>query len=90
METKPSNWPGLVRYSGMGFELAAAIVTCTLAGLWVDHKFGTGLKGTLTGAILGIVGGTYNFIRQALQLIKQDAAKKGDDADHADDTNQLE
>ena len=90
LKEKPSNWPGLVRYSGMGFELAAAIVACTLVGLWVDHRFGTGRKGITTGAILGIVGGTYNFVRQAVLLMKQDATKDGDDADHADDTDQSE
>ena len=71
----------------MGIELAAAIVALTLAGLWVDHTFGTGRKGVIIGATLGVVGGFYNFLRQALLLAKQsDAARKGEDADHRDDT----
>lgn len=71
----------------MGIELAAAIVGLTLAGLWVDHRFGTGRKGVIIGATLGIVGGFYNFLRQALNLAKQDAAaRKGEDTDHGDDT----
>lgn len=70
----------------MGIELAAAIVALTLVGLWVDHKFGTGRKGVIIGATLGVVGGFYNFLRQALLLAKQsDAVGKGEDADHRDD-----
>ena len=68
----------------MGLELAAAIVGLTLAGYWVDHRFGTSPKGLLTGAVIGIVGGFYNFIRQALLLEKQQTAdnNKQDGADH--------
>ena len=54
----------------MGFELAAAIIGLTLAGWWVDWKYGTEPKGVVTGAVLGIVGGFYNFIRQALKLMR--------------------
>jgi hypothetical protein len=80
------NWPGLGRYAGMGLELAAAIIALTLVGLWVDYKFGTGHKGVITGAVLGIVGGLYNFIRQALALMKQEeAARKGKETDSGDD-----
>ena len=87
MKKKPTNWPGLLRYSGMGLELAAAIVVPTLVGLWVDHEFGTGRKGVIVGATLGIAGGFCNFLRQALLLAKQDgAARKDDDADHRDGT----
>jgi F0F1-type ATP synthase assembly protein I len=74
----------------MGLELAAAIVALTLAGLWVDHRFGTGPKGVIIGAILGVVGGSYNFIRQALALTKQGGTGgKGDEADQGDDTTGL-
>jgi F0F1-type ATP synthase assembly protein I len=73
----------------MGLELAAAIVGLTLAGLWVDHEFGTGPKGVVVGATLGVVGGLYNFLRQALQLAKrEDAAERDNSADHRDDTTQ--
>jgi F0F1-type ATP synthase assembly protein I len=83
---KRGNWPGLARYAGMGLELAAAIIALTLVGLWVDHKFGTGHKGLITGAVLGVVGGLYNFIRQALSLMKQEeAARKGRKTDSGDD-----
>jgi F0F1-type ATP synthase assembly protein I len=71
----------------MGLELAAAIVGLTLVGLWVDHQFGTGRKGVMIGATLGVIGGFYNFLRQALLLARQNSdTKKDNDADQGDDT----
>jgi len=61
----------------MGFELAAVIVGLTLVGLWVDRRFGTGPTGLLIGAGLGIVGGFYNFIREALRMNREQRSKRG-------------
>lgn len=58
----------LYRYASLGLELAGAIVGLTLAGVWVDHTFGTGPTGVIVGASLGVVGGLYNFIRAALRM----------------------
>ncbi len=55
----------------MGVELAAAIIGLTLLGLWIDHRFQTRPTFLLVGVGLGIVGGFYNFIRQALQLERE-------------------
>jgi len=63
-----SSVTGSMRYAGMGIELAASIVGLTLVGYWVDHHFGTDRVGLTVGAVLGIVGGMYNFIRQALDM----------------------
>lgn len=63
-----SSVSGSLRYASMGIELAASIVGLTLVGYWVDHHFGTGRVGLTVGAVLGIVGGMYNFIRQALDM----------------------
>jgi len=52
----------------MGLELAAALVGLTLLGLWVDAHFGTRPYALLVGAGIGVVGGLYNLIRQALQM----------------------
>lgn len=71
--------PGLMRYAGMGVELGGAIIGFTLVGLWIDHRYGTQPKGVMIGAVLGIVGGMYNFIRQAVLLTKAQQPKKRDD-----------
>ena len=61
----------LLRYAGMGVELAAAIIGLTLLGLWVDYRFQTGPIGMLIGVGVGVVGGFYNFVRDALRLSRE-------------------
>jgi F0F1-type ATP synthase assembly protein I len=58
-----SNWSKL---SSIGFELVAAVGGFIFAGYLWDRYFGTSPWGTLTGAVLGLVGGMYNLIRQSL------------------------
>jgi len=79
--TRPQPSSGLLRYASLGLELGAAIVGLTLAGLWVDHQFGYSPFGTVTGALLGVVGGLYNFLRAALQMNAREAGKSRDDRD---------
>ncbi|HEX7183774.1 MAG TPA: AtpZ/AtpI family protein [Thermoanaerobaculia bacterium] len=55
-----------VRLSGIGFELVAAVAGFTLIGYWWDRHFQTEPWGLLVGALLGLVGGMYNLIRQSL------------------------
>ncbi|MCO6437011.1 MAG: AtpZ/AtpI family protein [Phycisphaerae bacterium] len=62
-----SSW---VRWSGIGFEFAAAVVGFTLLGLWIDRSYKSGPWGVVVGAALGIVGGGYNFLRESLQAAK--------------------
>jgi F0F1-type ATP synthase assembly protein I len=70
----------------MGTEFAGAIIGLTLLGLWVDWHWQTSPAGVLIGASLGIVGGGYNFIKQALRLMRtQVPASKDDEAVSGDD-----
>lgn len=79
------------QYAGMGMELAGAIIGLTLAGLWFDQHFGTGQVGLTVGAVVGIVGGLYNFIRRAIDMGKQDATQSRRDADeHVNDQERRE
>ena len=48
-------------YLGLGTMFAAAIAMGIGAGYWVDGKLGTKPWMTLTGALLGLVVGFYNF-----------------------------
>ncbi len=52
-------------------ELAGAVVGFCLLGVWIDHRYATKPYGVLICALLGLVGGLYNFIRQALILMKE-------------------
>ena len=71
-------FPGWVRYSGVGLELAGATAGLALVGYWIDGKFGTSPWGILSGVIIGIVGGLYNLVKQSLAAVRD--AKSDDDA----------
>ena len=70
-------FPGWVRYSGVGLELAGATAGLALVGYWVDSKYGTGPWGILIGVVIGIAGGLYNLVRESLMAIRE---AKDDDA----------
>jgi F0F1-type ATP synthase assembly protein I len=68
---------GLVQLSGIGVELVGAVAGFTLAGYWWDRHYGTGHWGILTGAVLGLVGGMYNLIRQSLNASRSQGGGNG-------------
>jgi F0F1-type ATP synthase assembly protein I len=74
-----------VRLSGAGFELAAGVAGFVLLGLWFDRRFGTKPWGILSGALLGIVGGSYNLIRVALLSAPNRQAGRDDGLDERQD-----
>lgn len=69
----------------MGLELASAIVGLTLAGLWVDYSFDTSPAGVIVGAALGIVGGFYNFLREAWRVSGAGTRQKHEGPTREDD-----
>ena len=72
------NAPSTFRLAGMGLELAGAVIGGCVIGWYVDYKFET-RYGLMTGALIGIVGGMYNLIKQALKTI-QDEQKRSDES----------
>lgn len=62
-----------LRMAGVGMELAAAVLGLTLVGYWVDRHFGTSPWAVVIGAIVGLLGGMYNFLREALGAVKRGA-----------------
>lgn len=80
------NAPSKFRLAGMGVELTGAVIGGCVIGWYIDKHFGT-RYGLMTGALIGIVGGMYNLIKQALKTIKDeqkriDESKDGVDGDH--------
>lgn len=51
--------------------MGAVVVGFCLLGIWIDRRYQTGPYGTLICALVGLVGGMFNFIRQALEAVKE-------------------
>ena len=80
-------FPGWVRYSGIGLELAGVIGGMALVGYWIDRRFTTQPWGMLGGVVIGLVGGLYNLVRESLEASRearaddQSASEERRDAD---------
>ncbi|MFH0983728.1 MAG: AtpZ/AtpI family protein [Planctomycetota bacterium] len=72
MRDKPpkrvSSW---MRYAGVGIDCAAAMAGFALIGYWIDRHYQTKPWGLVIGAVLGLVGGTYNLIRVSLAAFRR-------------------
>jgi ATP synthase protein I len=64
-------FPGWVRHSGVGLELAGATAGLAFVGYWIDHRFGTQPWGILGGVIIGLAGGLYNLVRESLEAVRE-------------------
>jgi F0F1-type ATP synthase assembly protein I len=67
--------PPWLRYSAVGVEFAAAVGGFALIGYGVDRAYGSKPWGLLVGAGLGLLGGTYNLIRESLAAFKEPPCK---------------
>jgi F0F1-type ATP synthase assembly protein I len=80
-----------MRFAGLGIEFAAAVAGLTLVGHWLDLKYGWYPWGILGGAALGLVGGMYNMIREALTAARpaekdlNEAAEEGRETKRAEE-----
>ena len=75
MPRQSKRMPSWVRYSGMGMELAAAVAGFVLVGVWIDRHYETAPWGVVIGAVLGLVGGMSNLIRESLTAIRSQETK---------------
>ncbi len=80
----PPKTSASMRYAGMGFDFAAAVAGFCILGWWIDRHWQIENHwGLLICAFLGLIGGTYNFIRQAIQASREAneaARRQRDDA----------
>ena len=65
---------GIGRASGIGVEFAVAVAGLSLLGYWIDRRYGSSPWGLLIGLAIGLIGGTYNLIRESL-IATQEASE---------------
>jgi F0F1-type ATP synthase assembly protein I len=58
--------------SGMSLGLypAIGVLLGMLVGYWLDHRFGWGSKGLITGAVVGMVAGLYLLFKEGMRANK--------------------
>jgi ATP synthase protein I len=61
------NWG---RYLGLGLEMAVGVGLGVLVGQWLDKRYGWSPWGMVVGASLGLVGGMYLLIKDAIRANK--------------------
>ena len=64
-------FPGWIRHSGVGLELAGATAGLALLGYWIDGRYGTAPWGILGGVVIGLVGGLYNLVKESLAAVRE-------------------
>ncbi len=67
-ENRRQSLNAMARYSGMGFQIAAAIILCLFLGKWLDGKFP--MKFPLFTTVLTLLGvflGVYLVFRDILK-----------------------
>ncbi len=52
----------------MGIEIAGGVGLGILVGYWLDGRYGWSPWGVVIGAIVGLAGGMYLMIKEALKL----------------------
>ncbi|MGB9624223.1 MAG: AtpZ/AtpI family protein [Phycisphaerae bacterium] len=74
---QPSQRAVSATLASMGVEFGAAVCGFCLLGWWIDHHWRIqGHWGVIVCGLLGVVGGLYNFIRQALAASRAAGAKR--------------
>jgi F0F1-type ATP synthase assembly protein I len=68
-----------LQLAGVGLEFAAAVLGLTLVGYWVDRHFGTAPWAVIVGAVVGLIGGMYNLLRQTLGAVRRGGGGGGGD-----------
>lgn len=70
MPDKKRDRPSWIRLSGVGIEFAAAVAGFAALGFWIDHHYDCSPWGVVIGAVLGLIGGTYNLVRKSLAAFR--------------------
>ncbi len=62
--------PDVIRYLGLGTQLAATVAVMVFLGYWLDSKFDSKPILTIIFSILGVIVGMYQFIKTVIKSDK--------------------
>ena len=62
--------PGFGKYLSLGMEMAIGVGLGYLVGWWLDKRYGWSPWGVTVGSLLGMAGGMYLLIKEALKANK--------------------
>ena len=62
-----SNEPSGGRFLGLGLQLAVGVGLGLAVGSWLDRRYGWSPRGALIGCFLGLAGGLYLLVKEALK-----------------------
>ncbi len=71
-----NKWAAAFRVTGIGFYVAACILSGVFSGLWLDGKFRTGPLFVLLGLALGLVVAIYGVYRMIRPLMDEKPDKE--------------
>ncbi len=54
----------------VGLQVAVGVGVGYAVGWWLDRRFGWGNKGVIIGSMLGLAGGLYLLIKDAIRINK--------------------
>ena len=77
-----------MRHAGIGVNYAAAVAGFGLIGWWVDSRWDTRPWGVLIGVALGLIGATYNLVRESMAAFKNISQQDNDNKDNDKSTKQ--
>lgn len=81
---KQSPQPNPWRMAHMGLEFAGAALILGAIGWYIDTQAGTKPWGAAIGLVIGLVGGFYRFIKEALAANRRYTQHRGRDSDPDD------
>jgi F0F1-type ATP synthase assembly protein I len=54
----------------VGLQVAIGVGLGYVVGRWLDHRYGWGSRGVVIGSMLGLAGGLYLLIKDAIRINK--------------------
>jgi F0F1-type ATP synthase assembly protein I len=62
--------PNWGKYAAVGLQMAVGVALGVIVGNWLDKKYGWEPWGLLVGTMLGLAGGMYLLIKDAMRMNK--------------------